>query len=57
MFLHCLYRSLLKAAIIVVPMLGVTWVVGIFTVNENTIVLAWIFTVLNSLQVRDIGYY
>jgi len=40
-----------KAAIIIVPLLGVTWVVGTFAVNENTVVFAWIFTVLNSLQV------
>ena len=45
------YRSSVKAAIIIVPLLGVTWVVGTFAVNENTVVFAWIFTVLNSLQV------
>jgi len=40
-----------RAAIIVMPLLGVTWVVGIFAINENTEVFAWIFTILNSLQV------
>ncbi|XP_065903381.1 adhesion G protein-coupled receptor L3-like [Dysidea avara] len=43
-------KSLVRAAIIVVPMLGITWVVGIFAINENTIAFAWIFTILNSFQ-------
>ncbi|XP_065903374.1 adhesion G protein-coupled receptor L3-like isoform X2 [Dysidea avara] len=43
-------KSLLRAAVIIVPLLGVTWVVGILAVNENTVVFAWIFTILNSLQ-------
>jgi len=33
------------------PLLGVTWIIGIFAVNDDTVVFAWIFTILNSLQV------
>ena len=44
-------RASLKIAIILLPLLGITWVVGILAVNEHTIVFAWIFTILNSLQV------
>jgi hypothetical protein len=33
-------------------MLGLTWVLGLFAVNRNTSVFAWIFAVINSLQVR-----
>ena len=29
---------------------------GILTVNQNSSVFAWIFTVLNSLQVRHVKY-
>ena len=36
------------------PVLGLTWLIGIISVNENTTSFAWIFTILNSLQVR--GY-
>ncbi|XP_065898979.1 adhesion G protein-coupled receptor L3-like [Dysidea avara] len=43
-------KSLLKAAVIFVPLLGSTWVFGILAVNEDTVVFAWLFTVLNSLQ-------
>ena len=45
------YRILLKAAVIIVPILGCTWVFGLLAINEDTVVFAWIFTILNSLQV------
>ena len=44
-------RSLMLAIAILVPLLGLTWVFGLLTVNSNTTVFAWIFTILNSLQV------
>ena len=48
------YRSLLKAMVILSPLLGMTWIIGIFAVNNETQVFAWIFAILNSLQVNDI---
>ena len=33
------------------PILGSTWVIGLFAINEHADVFAWIFTILNSLQV------
>ena len=45
-------RSLLKASLILLPLLGLTWVFGLFAVNENTVVFAWLFTIFNSLQVN-----
>ena len=45
------YRTLLKAAVIILPILGCTWVFGLLAINEDTIAFAWIFTILNSLQV------
>ena len=44
----------MKATIILLPLLGITWVFGILAVNQESSVFAWIFTVLNSLQVRTI---
>ena len=44
-------REILKAVIILLPLLGVTWIIGILAVNEDTEVFAWIFAILNSLQV------
>lgn len=44
-------RNLIKAAFILLPILGCTWIFGIVAVNEKLIAFAWIFTILNSLQV------
>ena len=48
------YRALVKAAAIILPLLGCTWVFGLLAVNEDTIAFAWIFTILNSLQVSQV---
>ena len=45
---------ILKATIILLPLLGITWVFGLLAVNQESSVFAWIFTVLNSLQVIDL---
>lgn len=44
-------RHLMKATIVLLPLLGLTWLIGIISVNNATIAFAWIFTILNSLQV------
>lgn len=45
------YRALLKATMILLPLLGLTWLFGLLTLNSNTTVFAWLFTIFNSLQV------
>ena len=42
---------MLKATVILLPLLGITWVFGILAVNQESSVFAWIFTIFNSLQV------
>jgi len=49
------YRAMIKAAIFVIPILGLTWLFGLLAINDHTVVFAWIFSVLNSLQVQT--YY
>ena len=44
-------RYLIKAAVILLPLLGLTWVFGLFAISENTVVFAWLFTIFNTLQV------
>lgn len=44
-----------KAAFILLPVFGLTWVFGLLAVNEDTIAFAWIFTVINSLQVTAVS--
>ena len=46
-----LFRTLVISVLVLQPMLGVAWMIGVLTVNQNTTVFAWLFTVVNSLQV------
>ena len=48
--LYC--RALLLATFVLLPLLGLTWEFGILTVNANSTVFAWLFTIFNSLQVN-----
>jgi len=45
-------RVMFKATITLLPLLGVTWIIGILAVNDGTQLFAWIFAIFNSLQVR-----
>ena len=49
--LYYISRDLLKGLIILLPLLGITWIIGILAVNEETQAFAWIFAIFNSLQV------
>jgi TctA family transporter len=46
-----LCRALFVASVVLLPILGLTWVFGILTVNANSTIFAWLFTIFNSLQV------
>jgi len=43
-------RSWIKGAIVLIVLLGPTWAFGLFYINTHSIVMAYVFTVLNSLQ-------
>ena len=51
------FRSLAKAACVLLPLLGITWVFGIFAINEEAVAFAWIFTILNSFQVCYLTHF
>ncbi|KAH3737472.1 hypothetical protein DPMN_044065 [Dreissena polymorpha] len=36
---------------VLTPMFGITWLIGVFAVNDTTSVFQWLFVILNSLQV------
>ena len=44
-------RSGLKGVLVLAPLLGITWIIGIFAFSEQTTIFLWLFTILNSLQV------
>eukprot|EP00112_Aurelia_sp_Birch-Aquarium-sp1_P019294 Seg4743.1 transcript_id=Seg4743.1/GoldUCD/mRNA.D3Y31 product="Adhesion G protein-coupled receptor L2" protein_id=Seg4743.1/GoldUCD/D3Y31 len=39
-----------RLTIILMPILGLTWLFGVFSMNEETIVFEYLFTIFNSLQ-------
>ncbi|XP_071115253.1 uncharacterized protein [Haliotis cracherodii] len=43
-------RAGLKALCVLLPLMGVTWVFGVFSVNEDLRVFQYLFAVFNSLQ-------
>jgi len=47
-----MFRVTVKGSVILLPLLGLTWVLGIFAVEYNVPVFAWLFTIVNSLQVK-----
>lgn len=42
----------MKGMVVLLPLLGLTWVFGIMAINKDTIVFQYLFAILNSLQVR-----
>jgi len=38
--------------LVILPLLGVTWVFGVMSVNEHLVAFQYIFAVANSLQAR-----
>ncbi|XP_065910263.1 uncharacterized protein [Dysidea avara] len=48
-------KILLLTTAVLVPLLGGTWILGLlFVIDNDSIVLAWIFTIVNSLQVKNV---
>ena len=43
----------MKATIILVPVLGFTWIIGLFAVGEEGKVFAYLFVIGNVFQVRE----
>lgn len=50
-YIFYLCRSLILAMIVLLPLLGLTWTFGFLSISRSSSVFAWIFTILNSLQV------
>ena len=53
----CGPRSGVKAALVLMPLLGITWMFGLFSVNEETVVFQYLFAIVNSLQVFILRKY
>ena len=44
-------RKTTRAAVILLPLLGITWLFGLVAVDEDTLIFMYLFVILNSLQV------
>ena len=45
-------RSLIRNILVILPILGLTWVFGVIAINSDTVAFQFIFAIANSLQVR-----
>jgi 7 transmembrane receptor (Secretin family) len=54
-FLLCLEcRRLLHNILVLLPLLGITWVFGVIAVNQQLVAFQFIFAIANSLQVSKV---
>lgn len=49
---YTLRRRSVKITVVLLPLLGLTWLFGFMAVDENTIFFHYLFAVVNSLQVQ-----
>lgn len=47
-----LYRAGIKGLFVLMPILGVGWILGLFSLNESTIVFEYAFAIVNGFQVN-----
>ena len=50
-FVAFLFRSTMWNILVLCPILGITWVFGVLSVNQELVAFQYIFAVANSLQV------
>ncbi|XP_059142869.1 adhesion G protein-coupled receptor L3-like isoform X2 [Physella acuta] len=51
------FSAWLKGAIVLAILLGLTWLLGVLYLNEESVVIAYCFTILNSLQGMFIFFF
>lgn len=47
----CLFRLGIKSTVVLLPLLGITWLFGVLAFDKNTVVFLYLFAIFNSLQV------
>ena len=50
----CLFRLGIKSTVVLLPLLGITWLFGVLAFDKNTVVFLYLFAIFNSLQVCTI---
>ena len=53
---HCVLRTnrtIFWSMMVLMPLLGISWILGLFfIIDSDSVAFAWIFTIVNSLQVQ-----
>ena len=47
-----IFRAGVKGLLVLMPILGVTWLLGLFYVDRNTLFFQYAFAICNAFQVR-----
>lgn len=50
-FAVVIFRAAFKTLVILAPLLGVTWLLGFFSIHSKSLVFQYLFAVVNSFQV------
>ena len=50
------FRAGIRSLLILMPVMGITWIFGIFAVNKETVVFQYFFAIFNSIQVKLIQF-
>ncbi|WAR07986.1 AGRD1-like protein [Mya arenaria] len=45
-----LHTAGIRSIAILIPVFGLTWIFGVFAINEATLVFQWLYVILNTLQ-------
>ena len=45
-----------RLTLLLMPILGLTWLFGVFAMNEGTLAFDYLFTIFNSFQVSALNY-
>lgn len=48
------FSAAVKSGIVLLPLLGFTWLFGILAFDQSTVVFMYIFVILNAFQVSEI---
>jgi hypothetical protein len=46
----------MRSICVILPLFGVTWVFGVFSINEDLVVFQYLFAIFNSLQVNSVKF-
>ncbi|XP_060080231.1 adhesion G-protein coupled receptor D1-like [Ylistrum balloti] len=46
-------KTAMRSLCVLLPVMGVAWIFGVFSVNEEMVIFQYLFAIFNSLQIKD----